>query len=38
MVNKMAEFPNDIAIDKPVPGKCGFNNSMLLKKANAKYH
>jgi hypothetical protein len=32
----MSEFPNDISIYKPIPGKAGFKNCMGRKDANYK--
>lgn len=38
MINEMRKFPNDIAINKPVPGKGGFKNRILFKQPDAKSH
>ena len=36
VVNKVSEFPDDITIDEPVPGKAGGQYRILFKKADAK--
>ena len=37
MINKMAEFPNDVTVNKPVPCKSSFKDGMFFKKPDAKY-
>ena len=36
VIKKMTEFPNNIPINKPVPGKTGFKDRMLLKKPDTE--
>jgi hypothetical protein len=39
VIPKMSKFPYDIAVNKPVPGKRGFENSKPRKEADTKpYH
>jgi hypothetical protein len=38
MINEMPEFPDDITINKPVPGKAGFKDGVFFKEAYAKYY
>ncbi len=36
VIDKMAEFPNNITVNKPVPGERCFNNCIFFEKAYAK--
>ena len=36
MINKVTQFPNDIAINKPIPGESGFEQGVLFKKTDTK--
>ena len=36
MVGKMAQFPDNISINEPVPGKMRLERSVSLKKTNTK--
>ena len=35
MIDKVSQLPNDIAVEKPVPGKGRFQEGMPFKQANA---
>jgi hypothetical protein len=37
VIKKMTEFPNDITVNKPVPGKTGFDYRVFFKKTDAEY-
>jgi hypothetical protein len=37
MVNEMGKLPYYISIDKPIPGKAGFENSEPFKKPHTEY-
>jgi hypothetical protein len=34
MINKMSKFPDNVAIDKPIPGKLNIDYGVLLKNTN----
>jgi hypothetical protein len=36
MIEKMPKLPNNVSIDKPIPGKTGLKRSHMLEKANTK--
>lgn len=35
MIDKVCKFPNDIAVNEPVPGKRGFKKRVFFEQANA---
>jgi hypothetical protein len=37
MVNEMSQLPNNIAVNKPVPGELNVYNCILLKNANTNH-
>ena len=37
MIDKMTKFPDNISVDKPVPGEGCFEDGMFFKKSDTKY-
>jgi hypothetical protein len=36
MIDKMGQFPNNITVDEPIPGKAGFDDPIFFKNSYAK--